>query len=71
VKVGDLVKPRQAYLDDYTSQFYLPGGIIIEVAYEDLEGDLEPETAFFIQWPGGDYPTEWQDFELEMVSESR
>ena len=71
MKVGDLVRPKPAYLDDYTSQFYLPGGIVTEIVYEDNDGDLEPETVFSVQWPGIDPPSEWTDFELEMVSESR
>ena len=71
MKVGDLVKPKSAYLDDYTNQFYLPGGIIVEEYHNDGGGHLEPETVFFVQWPAIGPPSEWQDFELELVSESR
>ena len=64
-------EPKPRYLDDYTSQFYLPGGIIVEKYHNDGGGYLEPETTFFVQWPAIGPPSEWLDFELEMVSESR
>jgi hypothetical protein len=67
VKVGDLVKPAPAYLDDETDFV----GIIVEQHYCSGDGHLEPETVFQIQWPNDALYSEWQDFELELVSESR
>lgn len=71
MKVGDLVKPHARYLDELTRPLYLPAGIIIEIVYDDAGGDLEPEKVFSVQWPGKTGPAEWNDFELELISESR
>jgi len=70
MKIGDLVKPKPAYLDDYTSQFYLPAGIIVEEEHCDGGGHLEPETVFTVEWTV-DCSPDWNDYELELVSESR
>ena len=71
MKIGDLVKPHERYLDEFTRPLYLPAGIITEVVYEDKDGDLESETVFSVQWPGNAGEAEWNDWELELVSESR
>mgnify|MGYP003631925643 CR=1 FL=1 len=68
MKVGDLVKPKPAYLDDEASP---PVGMIIEEHHCDGGGHLEPETEFIVQWPADEPYPAWQDFELELVSESR
>jgi len=71
LKIGDLVKPKPTYLDDYTSQFYLPAGIVVEEYHCYGGGHLEPGNTYMVQWPCEDPPSEWQDFELELVSASR
>ena len=68
MKVGDLVKPAPAY------RATAAVGIIVEKHYCGGGGHLEPETVFQIQWPDEAVDalySEWQDFELELVSESR
>ena len=70
MKVGDLVKPAPAYLD-YETDFV---GIIAEKHHCDGGGHLEPETMFQVQWPDEAEDvlySEWQDFELELVSECK
>ena len=66
MKVGDLVKPAPEYLDDETDFL----GIIVEEHYCDGGGHLEPETVFTVEW-NVDCSPEWQDYELELVNESR
>ena len=72
MKIGDLVKPAAAYLDDETDFV----GIIVEQHYCSGDGHLEPETEYIVQWPPGDDGPDaltpcWQDFELELVNASR
>ena len=67
MQIGDLVKPAPAYRDDETDFV----GIIAEEYHCDGGGHLEPETIFQVQWPDDTLYSEWQDFELELVSESR
>jgi hypothetical protein len=72
MKIGDLVKPAPAYLDDETDFV----GIIVEEHYCDGGGDLSPETEYIVQWPPGDSGFDaltpcWQDFELELVNECK
>ena len=67
MKVGDLVKPAPAYLDDETDFV----GIIVEEHYCDGGGHLEPETEYLVQWPDEALTPCWQDFELELVNASR
>ena len=70
MKVGELVKPAPAYRDHETDFV----GIIAEEYHCDGGGHLEPETIFQVQWPAQAIAVldpEWQDYELELVSESR
>ena len=68
LKVGDLVKPAPAYLDDETDFV----GIIVEEYHCDGGGQLEPETEFTVQWPTeAAQEPQWLDFELELVSAAR
>ena len=67
MKVGDLVKPALAYRDDETDFV----GIVVEKEHCDGGGHLEPETIFMVQWVDDGRTDEWQDFELELVSERR
>ena len=67
MKVGDLVKPRDEYI---SADATMPIGIIVERDYCDGGGHLEPETVFTVEW-NVDCSPEWQDYELELVSENR
>ena len=67
MKVGDLVKPKDIYISPDRT---MPVGVIVEEHYCDGGGHLEPETVFTVEW-AVDCSPEWQDCELELLSENR